>query len=130
MKVPVKVPVDIVADIGYDIVEDIVSDIVSDILPDDIVPVGSCSGNDDHHVKGVALRFWSSVEQVALPFKLDAAKGVQVAVRSANEIASDDCIQLGGGPQVSLLRRDAQLVAHVGTDPLRQLGTMSSAKRR
>jgi len=35
-------------------------------------------------------------EQVALP--LDAAEGVQVAVGAANEIASDDCIQLGGSP--------------------------------
>jgi len=70
-------------------------------------------------VKGVASRLRSSVEQVALP--LDAAEGVQVAVGASNEIASDDCIQFGGGPQVPLLRRDAQLVAHVGTDPLRQL---------
>ncbi len=48
------------------------------------------------NVKGVALRLRSSVEQVTLP--LDAAEGVQVAVGSANESASDDCIQLGGGP--------------------------------
>ena len=47
-------------------------------------------------VKGVASRLRSSVEQVALP--LDAAEGVQVAVGAANEIASDDCIQLGGSP--------------------------------
>ncbi len=72
------------------------------------------------NVEGAASRFWSSVEQVAL--QLDAAKGVQVAVLSANEIASDDCIQLCCSPQVPLLQRDAQLVAHVGTDPLRQLG--------
>ena len=47
-------------------------------------------------VKGVASRLRSSVEQVALP--LDAAEGVQVTVGAANEIASDDCIQLGGSP--------------------------------
>ncbi len=47
-----KVSVDIVADVGYNIVADIVADIVSDvvytILPDNIVPVGSCSGNNGH----------------------------------------------------------------------------------
>ena len=78
-------------------------------------------------VKGVASRLRSSVEQVALP--LDAAEGVQVTVGAANEISSDDCIQLGGGPQVPLLRRDAQLVAHVGTDPLSQLGWKPSQDR-
>ena len=47
-------------------------------------------------VERIASRLRSSVEQVALP--LDAAEGVQVAVGAANEIASDDCIQLGGSP--------------------------------
>ena len=38
----------IVADIVPDIVADIGYDIGYDILPDNIVPVGSCSGNDGH----------------------------------------------------------------------------------
>ena len=47
------------------------------------------------NVKGIASRLWPSVEQVALP--LYAAKRAKMAVWSADEIASDDCIQLGGG---------------------------------
>ena len=72
----------------------------------------------------LALRLRSSIEQVALP--LDAAERVQVAVRASNEIASDDCIQLGGCPQVASLR---QFVAQIGTNPLRQLGWKPSQDR-
>ena len=79
------------------------------------------------NVKGIASRLWPSVEQVSLP--LYAAKRAKMAVWAADESASDDCIQLGGGPQVPLLRRDAQLVVHVGTDPLRQLGWKPSQDR-
>jgi hypothetical protein len=78
-------------------------------------------------VKRIASRLRSSVEQVALP--LDAAERVQVSMRASNEITSDDCIQLGGCPQVASLWRDAQFVAQVGTDPLRQLGWKPSQDR-
>jgi hypothetical protein len=43
-------------------------------------------------------------------------------MRSADDISSYDCIQLGRCPQAAPLRRDPQLIAKVGSDPLRQLG--------
>jgi hypothetical protein len=48
---------------------------------------------------------------------------------SADEIASDDCIQLGCCPQAAPLRRDQQLITQVGPDQLRQLGWKPSQNR-
>jgi hypothetical protein len=69
----------------------------------DIVDVPSVN------VKRVASCLWSSIEQLAFPF--DAAKRVQVTMWSADEVTSDDCIQLGCCPQVATLLRYPQLVA-------------------
>ncbi len=79
------------------------------------------------NVKQVASCLWSSIEQFALP--LDAAKCVEVTMWSADEIASDDCIQLGCCPQAAPLRRDQQLITQVGPDQLRQLGWKPSQNR-
>ena len=72
------------------------------------------------NVKGIASRLWPSCEQFTLP--LDAAKRVKMAVWATNEIARDDCIQLGCGPQDSLLRWNIQFVTKVGPNPLSQFG--------
>jgi hypothetical protein len=43
-----------------------------------------------------------------------------MAMWAANEIASDDCIQLGGGPQGALLARDVQFkfITKISSIPL------------
>ena len=79
------------------------------------------------NVKGIASRLWPSVEQVALP--LYAAKRAKMAVWSANEIASDDCIQLSCCPQGSLFGRNTQIAAKVGPNPLSQFGRKPTQDR-
>ena len=79
------------------------------------------------NVKGVASRLRPSWEQLALP--LDAAKRVKMAVWAADEIASDDSIQLVCGPQGSSLRRNIQFVAKVGPNPLSQFGRKPTQDR-
>ena len=54
---------------------------------------------------------------------------MQVTMRSANDVSSYDCIQLGRCPQAAQLWRDPQLIAKVGSDPLRQLGWKPSQDR-
>ncbi len=44
------------------------------------------------NVKGIASRLRSAVEEITLRLPLNAAKLVQVAMRSTHRIASDDCI--------------------------------------
>ena len=78
-------------------------------------------------VKGIASRLWPSCEQFTLP--LDASKRVKMAMWDANEIASDDCIQLVCGPQGSSLRRNIQFVAKVGPNPLSQFGRKPTQDR-
>ena len=72
------------------------------------------------NVKRIASSLGSSIEKLAL--SLDPSKCMQVTMRSANDISSYDCIQLGRCPQAAPLRRDPQLIAKFGSDPLRQLG--------
>ena len=71
-------------------------------------------------VKRIASSLGPSMKQFALP--LDAAKRMQVTMWSADDISDYDGIQLGRCPQAAPLRRDPQLIAKVGSDPLRQLG--------
>ena len=72
------------------------------------------------NVKRIASSLGSSIEKLALP--LDASKCMQVTMRSADDVSSYDHIQLSRCPQTAPLRRDPQLIAKVGSDPLRQLG--------
>ena len=71
------------------------------------------------NVKRIASSLGSSIEKLALP--LDASKCTQVTMRSTNDISRYDCIQFGRCPQAAPHRRDPQLIAKVGSDPLRQL---------
>jgi hypothetical protein len=71
-------------------------------------------------VKRIASSLGPSIKQFALP--LDVAKRMQVTMWSADDIFDYEGIQLGRCPQAALLRRDPQLIAKVGSDPLRQLG--------
>ena len=72
------------------------------------------------NVKRIASSLGSSIEKLTLP--LDAPKCTQVTMRSADDISCYDCIQLGRCPQAAPLRRDPQLIAKIGSYPLRQLG--------
>jgi hypothetical protein len=59
-----------------------------------------------------------------LIFPLDASESVEMAMRTANEIASDDCVicvQLNSGPQQTFLVRDIQLLTKISSNPLCQL---------
>ena len=71
-------------------------------------------------VKRIASSLGPSMKEFALP--LDGAKRMQVTMWSADDISDYDGIQLGRCPQAAPLRRDPQLLAKVGSDPLRQLG--------
>ena len=71
------------------------------------------------NVKWIASSLGPSIEKLALP--LDASKCMKVTMRSADNIPSYYCIQLGRCPQTVLLRRDPQLMAKVGSDPFREL---------
>jgi hypothetical protein len=51
-------------------------------------------------------------------FLLDASKHVEMVMWTANEIASDDCVQLNSGPQRTLLVRDIQLLTKISSNPL------------
>ena len=51
-------------------------------------------------------------------FPLDASKRVKMAMWTANEIASYDCVQLRSGPQRTLLVRDVQLLTKISTNLL------------
>ncbi len=51
-------------------------------------------------------------------FPLDASKRVEMAMWTANEIASDDCVQLNSVPQGTLLVRDIQLLTKISSNPL------------
>ena len=81
------------------------------------------------NVKRIASSLGSSIEKLALP--LDASKCMQVTMWSADDVSSYDCIQvqLRRCPQTDPLRRDPQLIAKVGSDPLRQLGWKPSQDR-
>ena len=79
------------------------------------------------NVKRIASSLGSSIEKLALP--LDASKCMQVTMRSAGYVSSYDHIQLRRCPQTAPLRRDPQLIAKVGSDPLRQLGWKPSQDR-
>ena len=67
--------------------------------------------------KRIASSLGPSIKQFALP--LDAAERMQVTMWSADDISDYDGIQLGRCPQAAPLRRDPQLIAKVGSDPLR-----------
>ena len=71
-------------------------------------------------VKRIASSLGPSMKEFAL--RLDGAKRMQVTMWSADDISDYDGIQLGRCPQAAPLRRDPQLIAKVGSDPLRQLG--------
>jgi hypothetical protein len=51
-------------------------------------------------------------------FPLDASKRVEMAMWTANEIASDECVHLNSGPQWTLLVRDFQLLTKISSNPL------------
>ncbi len=72
------------------------------------------------NIKWIASSLWPSIEKPALP--LDASKCMQVTMRSADNISTYDCIQLGRCPQAAPLGRYTQLITKVGSDPLSQLG--------
>ena len=71
-------------------------------------------------VKRIASSLGPSMKEFALP--LDGAKRMQVIMWSADDISDFDGIQLGRCPQAAPLRRDPQLIAKIGSYPLRQLG--------
>ena len=77
------------------------------------VPVPKTVARD---IERVAPCLGSTVEKFILP--LDASKRVEMAMRAANEIASDDCVQLCGGPQGALLVGDVQFLTKISSDPL------------
>jgi hypothetical protein len=61
------------------------------------LPYNSCSEIDVLECQRENISRWPSVKYVTLP--LDAAERVEMAVRVADKIASDDGIQLGCCPQ-------------------------------
>ena len=68
------------------------------------------------NIEWIASCLGSIVENFVSP--LDASKCVEMAMRDANEIGSDDCVQLGGGPQGALFVRDVQFVTKISSNPL------------
>ncbi len=56
------------------------------------------------NIKRIATCLRPTVEEFIFP--LDASKRVDMAMWTANEIASDDCVQLFSGPQRTFLVRD------------------------
>ena len=49
---------------------------------------------------------------------LDASKCVETAMWAANQIASDDCVHFGGGPQGALLVRKIQIITKISSNQL------------
>jgi hypothetical protein len=68
------------------------------------------------NIERIASCLWPTAEEFIFP--LDASKRVEMGVWTANEIASDDCIQLNSGPQRTLLVRDVQLLTKISSNPL------------
>jgi hypothetical protein len=59
-------------------------------------------------------------------FSLDASKRVEMAMWTANDIASDDCVQLFSGPQRTFLVRDIHLLTKISSNPLSQFDRQPS----
>jgi hypothetical protein len=52
-----------------------------------------------------------------------------MAMWTANEIASDDCVQLGSRPQGTLLVRDVQFLTKISANPPCQFGRQQVSMR-
>ena len=72
------------------------------------------------NIERIASCLWSTVKELIFP--LDASKRVEMAMWTANEIASDDCVQLFSGPQRTFLVRDIHLLTQISSNPLSQFG--------
>jgi hypothetical protein len=72
------------------------------------------------NIERIASGLWPTVEELIFP--LDASKRVEMAMWTANEIASDDCVQIFSGPQRTFLVRDIHLLTKSSSNPLSQLG--------
>jgi hypothetical protein len=68
------------------------------------------------NIERIASCLWPTAEEFI--FRLDASKCAEMTVWTSNEIASDDCVQLGSGPQWTLLVRDVQLLSNISSNPL------------
>jgi hypothetical protein len=80
-----------------------------DICYDIKIPVDSCSENG-------GPEYWPTAEEFVFP--QDAFKCVEMAMWTANKVASDYCLQLNSGPQETLLVRDIQLLTNIRSNPL------------
>ncbi len=72
------------------------------------------------NIERIASCLRPTVEEFIFP--LDASKRVEMAMWTANEIASDDCVQLFSGPQRTFLARDIQLLTKISPNPFSQFG--------
>jgi hypothetical protein len=68
------------------------------------------------NIERIASCLRPTVEEFIFP--LDASKRVEMAMWTANEIASNDCVQLNSGPQRTYLVRDIQLLTKISSNPL------------
>jgi hypothetical protein len=72
------------------------------------------------NIERIASCLRPTVEEFIFP--LDASKRVEMAMWTANEIASDDCVQLFSGPQRTFLARYIQLLTKISSNPFSQFG--------
>ena len=72
------------------------------------------------NIERIASGLGPTVEEFIFP--LAASKRVEMAMWTANEIASDDCVQLFSGPQLTFLVRDIHLLTKIRSNPLSQFG--------